>query len=1104
MVRITEQLLRELGGHAVFNRAREVYRSGRVTSAVWEPPFLKGFVGAGRRGFRAVLKIDENGDCENHCTCPEARQWGQICEHVLAVGIAVMGGAAQDRVGRGAGGTSGVGVRGGESVVPSKPKPWSRRVLSGPALEGAQRRLELSIILPPGAVQGLQRDRLMVTIETELMGKRYLLQAVPPSAQPYVVDEATERMLQFIEKLTGGEVHGSLMLGRKQTAEMLSLIAAGGARVRIGRNAELEFQDWPVTGRLYLRIELGKALGRLWWEPVWTGRWAEDCDRSVLATKGHAWAWSGNTVAALRPLLPDGWEDLFFKVREMEGPDLPRFLREDLPRLAEICEVDSDPPLEQFEVRTGSPAFSISLDGHKGRLVAQLEVAYGIRRFTLDGRSGDPKELVPDPERPGAWNVRDLDQEADALARVNHLGLNDRLEDGRWRVVGEERVLNCLGSGLPLFRRLGWRILVSERLRSFLDQMEEMVLSIKFQAAQGKSVGSDEGSSGGGFRLGSGQDWLQMDLAFRGERQGERFSMAQVMEALACGRSYLTSANGRVVLFDENAVDGVRDLLAESGARADPGSGGLYRVKGVHGLYLDSALEDLPAVRVEGGARPSVILSAGRGAEVPLRPELEKVLRAYQREGYSWLARLRARGLGGVLADEMGLGKTVQVLAVLDSAYARAAGRSERNDRAAAPLRPSLVVCPTSLVRNWAREAERFAPELRVLVWHGPKRGEQAESLGQVDLIITSYALLRRDLNTLLEHEFEFLVLDEAQHIKNPDTHNARSARALRAQTRYVLTGTPVENTAGDLWSMMDFSLPGYLGSYKEFRERYELPMRTLGSEERGELGRRLGRRVRPFLLRRKKVDVLKDLPPKLEQISSCVLSSEQEELYRKLLDSSRKEVFDSVLSKGMGASRMVILTALMRLRQVCCHPALLPIEGVSEETPSGKMELFSEILDETLDSGHRVLVFSQFVQMLKILRSHLKARDIRYCYLDGSTRDRLGEVDRFNGDATIPVFLISLKAGGTGLNLASADTVIHFDPWWNPAVEDQATDRAHRIGQRRTVHSIRLVTEGTVEEKIMELQQRKRALAEVLVEEGTGSPMDLSMEDLERLLGMD
>jgi SNF2 family DNA or RNA helicase len=602
--------------------------------------------------------------------------------------------------------------------------------------------------------------------------------------------------------------------------------------------------------------------------------------------------------------------------------------------------------------------------------------------------------------------------------------------------------------------------------------------------------------------MGSGQDWLQMDLGFQAGDRGEQFTMAQVMEALARGQSYLTSSRGRVVLLDEHTVEGVRDLLSETKARVDPSSGA-YRVRGEQGLFLDSALDDLSGVRIAGEGRPSVILARGRQASVPLLPDLEKVLRPYQREGFEWLSFLRAQGLGGLLADEMGLGKTIQILALLASEYGQretdTAGRGGGKQR----LQPSLVVCPTSLVRNWEREAARFAPKLKVLVLHGPNRAGLYDELQDADLAITSYALLRRDLERLLDFEFEFLILDEAQHIKNRKTHNARSARSIRSRTRYVLTGTPVENSAGDLWSMMDFSLPGYLGQYKEFRERYELPMKSLDAEERGELGRRLGKRVRPFLLRRKKADVLADLPPKVEQIGSCALSDEQAELYRKLLDTSRKEVFDAVLSKGIGASRVVILTALMRLRQVCCHPALLPIEGVSEETPSGKLELFWELLNEALDSNHRILVFSQFVQMLKILRTHLDERDIRYCYLDGSTRDRLGEVDRFNGDTGIPLFLISLKAGGTGLNLASADTVIHFDPWWNPAVEDQATDRAHRIGQSRTVHTIRLVTEGTVEERILELQQRKRELAEILVEEGSGGPMDLSIEELEQLFSM-
>jgi SNF2 family DNA or RNA helicase len=381
----------------------------------------------------------------------------------------------------------------------------------------------------------------------------------------------------------------------------------------------------------------------------------------------------------------------------------------------------------------------------------------------------------------------------------------------------------------------------------------------------------------------------------------------------------------------------------------------------------------------------------------------------------------------------------------------------------------ALVICPTSLVFNWAAEAQKFTPELRVLALHGSERHTRFDQIPHSDLVVTSYALLRRDLERYREFDFDTVVLDEAQHIKNRQTQNAQAVKAIHARHRLVLTGTPLENSVQDLWSIFDFLMPGYLGTAKDFRERYELPITR---EKNSAAQVRLARRLRPFLLRRLKRDVAKDLPEKIEQISFCELTDDQRAVYQQLMQASRQEVFAA--APGSGQSRMVALNALLRLRQACCDLRLLKLENLDPATASGKLDLFGELLEEVLDGGHRVLVFSQFVSMLTLLRETLDAQKVEYCYLDGSTSDRGAVVNRFQQSA-VPVFLISLKAGGVGLNLSGADTVVHFDPWWNPAVEDQATDRAHRIGQTRVVTSYKLITRGTVEEKILQLQNRKR-----------------------------
>jgi SNF2 family DNA or RNA helicase len=400
-------------------------------------------------------------------------------------------------------------------------------------------------------------------------------------------------------------------------------------------------------------------------------------------------------------------------------------------------------------------------------------------------------------------------------------------------------------------------------------------------------------------------------------------------------------------------------------------------------------------------------------------------------------------------------------------------------------------------VFNWVNEAAKFTPHLCVLALNGPRRHELFAQIPQHDLVVTSYALIRRDAGMYRECKFDTVVLDEAQHIKNRETQNAQAVKEIRARHRLVLTGTPMENSVLDLWSIFDFLMPGYLGTAQDFRERYELPIVKV--KDAATLAR-LGRRLKPFILRRLKREVAKDLPPKIEQVSFCELTEDQAAVYSEILSASRREVMNAVGEQGLAKSRMIVLNALLRLRQACCDLRLLKLEGVKPDAASGKLDLFGELLEEVIDGGHRALVFSQFTQMLALIRERLDAEGIAFCYLDGSTADRGKVVQRFQADASVPVFLISLKAGGVGLNLTGADTVIHFDPWWNPAVEDQATDRAHRIGQTRVVTSYKLITRGTVEEKILNLQAKKRELIKGVLGDEQSLAEALSWEEIQEL----
>lgn len=404
------------------------------------------------------------------------------------------------------------------------------------------------------------------------------------------------------------------------------------------------------------------------------------------------------------------------------------------------------------------------------------------------------------------------------------------------------------------------------------------------------------------------------------------------------------------------------------------------------------------------------------------------------------------------------------------------------------------MVCPSSLLFNWVREAQRFVPELKVLCIEGADRSKLFSGIRENNLVVTSYPLLRRDIERYRGFEFASIILDEATHIKNPDTQNAQAAMTLVGRHRFVLTGTPVENSVRDLWSILHFALPGYLGRREDFRERYELPISRGSASERT----RLAKRLRPVMLRRLKQQVVKELPEKIEQITFCDLSPEQEEFYQKLRQESRRKIEELASAKDQGRARIAMLTALLRLRQVCCD---LRLVGQDAERPSGKMELLEELLEEAMDGGHRVLVFSQFVSMLRLIRTRMDAAGIRYGYLDGETKDRAKAVDDFQQSDDLPLFLISLKAGGVGLNLSAADTVVHFDPWWNPAVEAQASDRAHRIGQTRVVTSYKLIARATVEEKILNLQQKKRELIQSMVESEEPLMTGLSMAEITELL---
>ena len=603
---------------------------------------------------------------------------------------------------------------------------------------------------------------------------------------------------------------------------------------------------------------------------------------------------------------------------------------------------------------------------------------------------------------------------------------------------------------------------------------------------------------------GSGIDWLELHLGVmvNGERVDLVPSLIRLInrpEALAQldrdddAPFVIPMPGGRLLSIPVGRIRPTLQALMElfAGGVIDPDA------EKIGFSRLDAAdlaaLEERAGLDLKGGealrALGKQLRESGGSIPVAAVPKTFKgVLRPYQAQGVNWLQFLGSAGLGGVLADDMGLGKTVQTLAHL--LIEQAAGRLTK---------PALIVCPTSLIPNWTMESEKFAPGLKLLVLHGLDRKKLFKGIGRHDLVLTTYPLLARDHAVLTAQEWHVVILDEAQTIKNPSAETTRQALRLRAGQRLCLSGTPLQNHLGELWSLFDFLAPGFLGSQRAFKTRYRTPIEKQGDVERQEL---LVRRVRPFLLRRTKDEVAPELPPKTEINEVVEMEGAQRAIYEGIRLSMHARVKAAIAEKGMARSGIIILDALLKLRQACCDPRLIKLKAVERsKAGSAKLDRLMEMLTVMLEEGRRVLLFSQFTEMLGLIEERLRHDGVSYVLLTGDTKDRATPVRRFQKEE-VPLFLISLKAGGVGLNLTAADTVIHYDPWWNPAVEDQATDRAHRIGQDKKVFVHRLVTLGTIEEKMESLKAKKRGLVASVLEAEKGGALKMTEADVEALFG--
>jgi superfamily II DNA or RNA helicase len=1031
---ITEKLLLNAGGWQAMKPARELLKSGRVSEAKYEPPLLTGYVREGAKNYRSGLRIKTAIDVENICSCWESRSAGKICAHSVAVGLGYLNPPAVEV------------VTPGEAAIPEAPA-GPRFVISG-TTDAALGTLH--VILPPNFAGAWQRGQVMVVVEAEAAGKRALISALPAN-KTFAADDADLGLIEGLRAVPGIFASGIATLARDGFLRLLSALQ-NHPRVTFGKATRVTISSAALRPELVVETRGDGGIAVKANFPP---------NALILWNANEAWVMRDNEFVRCGEALPGGSTQLIERPLLLEGDRALHFLAFDLPRLREAFDVRAGEGVRLPEIAAALPAFEFRLAGSLNSVTGELMCNYGDRAPIKALANSEDQFVFRDPspaERPiHLLLMRNLDAENAAVARLEQMGFA-RTDAGGFVLHGQLNVIRFFASDYPRLQR-DWKTILAPQVEKWTGEIERVTPKLEI--------------------VGSGQDWFEMRYSLT-TPGGEVFSNAEIQRLLRSGQSQTRLKNGNLAVIDTAGLEDFEQVIRDCDpAQTQPG---LYRINRAHAAYVEQTARELGSAIADRRAALKKFIT-GRDASPDAKTKLgslEKTLREYQLAGFNWLMRLAANNLGGILADEMGLGKTVQTLAFL---------RAHRGDR------PALIVCPTSLVTNWENEARKFTPELKTLVLEGADRSARFKSIPDADMVITSYALLRRDIDTLREISFSTVVLDEAQHIKNPETQNAQAAYALRAVHRFVLTGTPMENSVRDLWSIMNFALPGYLGNRNDFRERYELPI-ARGSAP--DVQRRLSRRLQPFLLRRRKRDVAKDLPEKIEQVVLSSLTTPQRAAYDALLREIQLGLGDSGKNTNAGAQRMKMLTGLLRLRQVCCD---LRLVGLEKEESSAKLDLLDELLEEAIDGEHRVLVFSQFVSMLHLIRERLEKLEIPFCYLDGSTKQRQEIVDRFQSDSAIPVFLISLKAGGVGLNLSAADTVIHFDPWWNPAVEAQATDRAHRIGQTRVVTAYKLITSDTVEEKILKLQEKKRAAIDAAIDSEEPLMTGLTTEELEELL---
>ena len=1104
---VTEKWLGDIGGWQAIKAAREYVRLGQVAEVTQDGHIYRGLVGEGRRTFRATLIAAGGMKTEAKCSCNEARR-GLICSHAIAVALTVIRPdlvpktkpqpAAGQVAGAGAAPVSGTAGPAAGLATAAAAGPQVREEDIPPGKFSVHISTAHFSQLPQGTVpvmiqferSGMERD---IPVGRWMLGHALPFQPATPLRLP------ADDLGSLLEALVDHPRLHATLPGK------------AGQIAAPNRSAGPKNQDILDTSQDKLVISspkrwiLHSEVDNLRQSVVLQ---LSGTNSKVVHIAGKPWLFDPE-APGLQPLpvIPAALQPLWQQLLTGAPAQQPlAWVAANFTALNETFELPPGPgSAANIRLMPAQPRFLCRIEGSARRLEAKVTLLHahyqpGASSSTVASQETHPDANITypiqDKENALIFYTKNLPAEAAAQRLLASTGFLHTNIPNVLEMKGEREILHFIASDLQKFR-IRFELVEGDGFKNLLRTfavIRPMIKSAKNLSPAGAQRG---GSAEPEARSASSNDWLSLEVAYEAS-DGFHIPRQEVLRLIRSGKADYQGRDGRRYLLDTDSCEELESTLQDVQSRFTGGDHVAVRGRQVEalGAFLPQGSPLLldPVPMLEEGVLRSRLGSFGA------------MLRPYQMEGVQWLERHSRSGGGGLLADEMGLGKTVQTLALLKLVLAsRAKGAG-----------PALVICPTSLLGNWSDEAARFTPELKTHISHDSKRHAALRKLSEFDVIFTSYALIVRDIEYYKEVQFSAVVLDEASYIRNPDTESAKAVRQLQSAARFTLTGTPVENSVKDIWSIFAFTLPGYLPILDDFQERFVKPLaKATEPKQSAALMERLRRLIRPHILRRTKREVAKDLPEKIEKVLWCELTPMQKQLYQRLLDEGREEIRAARTRSSQGGARMTMFTVLLRLRQVCNDLSLVGIKAPvgAAGTPgsgltkaqlaasSGKIPVFEELLEETINGGHKALIFSQFVGMLKLLRAKVEALGIPYCYLDGSSTDRPEQVAAFQTNPEKKLFLISLKAGGYGLNLTAADEVVLVDPWWNPAVEAQAIDRAHRIGQGRPVTAYRLVSRGTVEEKILALQSKKRAVMDMALEDDAAVFAGVTDEELDELL---